>query len=56
MLLYSSSGSAIECDRSWDGIGLSRLYPLSNLGSVYVLNDIWAVTTNEDKEISDENV
>ena len=53
MLLYSSSGSAIESDRSWDDIGLSRLFPLSNLGCIYVPNDIWAVTTNEDKEISD---
>lgn len=56
MLLYSYSGSAIECDRSWDGIGLSGLYPLSNLGFIYVANDTWAFTINEDKEMSDENV
>ena len=56
MLLHPYSGSAIECNGSWDGIGLSGLYPLSNLGCIYNPNDIWAFTINEDKEISDENI
>ena len=56
MLLHPYSGSAIECDRPWNGIGLSGLYPLPNLGCIYVPNDIWAFTINEDKEIGDENI
>ena len=39
--------SALECDRSWDGVGLSGLYPLS---CSFAPNDIRTITTHEDKE------
>jgi hypothetical protein len=55
MLHYPYSGSIVECDRSGSGIGISGLYPPSYLGYFHPPNDIWAVTRNENKEVSDQN-
>jgi hypothetical protein len=56
MLLHPYSGSIIECDRIGSGIGVSGLYPPASLGYFYPPNDIWAVTSNENKEVSDQNI
>jgi hypothetical protein len=55
MLHYPYSGSIVEYDRSGNGIGISGLYPPSYLGYFHPPNDIWAVTRNENKEVSDQN-